>query len=583
MQSGSRPPTLPLLATLFIAGYFLLFSYDGLNGYFTFDDGLNLVHLHRLWEVSLQTAILQALQVFTTAYRPLGALFYRLLYQIFGFNPFPFRLAAYLLLMLNIVLAYRFARALDASREAAALSTLLFCYNASMIDLYYSTGTIYDLLCFPCYLGAVLIYARHRSKGRQLSFPGMLIVLALFLAALDAKEAAATLPAALLLYEILYRHRDYRQVRSLVPTCGFLLLMFAITAAYLRIKVGEMESNALYHPHLSVPFILTGIGHYFEQLFYLNPESFGPVKTAVALSLLLAAAAAARSRTAAYGTLFFAIAILPVSVIAGRSGYAAYVAYPGLTLALGVVLASARAALLRITRQHDLELASTVALFLCVAVLSVGCSAYTRKILMSYELWDQQRRIDFLTGLKRRIPEFPPNSRVLILDDPWGPDWAQMFLAELMYHDPSLWIDRIRNGSDGGDRESYDLLLTYKIPKLGTTPSRLFGVRKSWEIHWIPLGQGTFTLTAPDEGRAIRSISLFPAGQNVRLTVPGLANVKVDAIYRIVSSGRSTAQTAQGWCTLDAEGTCNIPAAQGEGTLNIDWIRPAQGRWIFTR
>lgn len=588
MPSGGRSAALSLLATLFIACYFFLFSYDGLNAYFTFDDGLNLIHLHRLREVSLHTAVIDALQVFTTAYRPLGALFYRLLYRFYGFNPFPFRVAAYLLLMLNIVLAYRFARALDASREAAALSTLLFCYNASMMDLYFNTGTIYDLLCFPCYMGAVLIYLRHRSQGRQLNIPAMLMVLALFLAALDAKEASSTLPAALLLYEILYRRGDYRTLRSMLRTCGFLLALFAVTAAYLRIKVGVLENNIYCQPHYSVPFALTGMGHYIEQLFYLPPDSFGPVKMVITLSVLLAAAAAVRSRTTAYGTLFFALAILPVSVIDGRAGYAAYLAYPGLTVALGVLLASARSSLIRITRKDRFDLASTVALFLCVAALSAGCFAATRKTLMSYALWDQQKRIDFLTGLQREIPEFPPNSRVLILEDPWGPDWAQMFLAELMYHDLSLWIDRVKNGPVTGDRDSYDLLLTYHLPKLVTTRARIFGVRKSWEVHWMAVGKGAFTVTAPQGSRAKRTISFSPAaaraGAAVAVTIPGLSSVRIDAIYRIVSGGKSTIHTAQGWCALDADGACNVAVPQGEpaGMLSVDWIRPAQGRWIFT-
>jgi hypothetical protein len=255
---------------------------------------------------------------------------------------------------------------------------------------------------------------------------------------------------------------------------------------------------------------------------------------------------------------------------------------------IGTLLAAGRSALVRIGRKDNFELASTVALFLCVACVSAGCFADTRKSLMSLALWDQQRRMDFLTGLKRQIPEFPPNARILILDDPWGPDWAQMFLTTLMYRDGSIWMDRVKSDIPPADRDSYDLLITYKLPKLGTTPSRILGVRKSWEIHWIALGEGEFTIAAPNETRAPRDVAFSPpaarTGRPVTLTVPGLSNVRIDAIYRIVSDGKAVVHDAEGWCTLDAAGACKVavPYAGQGGMLSVDWIRPSKGRWIFT-
>ena len=196
-------------------------------------------------------------------------------------------------------------------------------------------------------MGAVLIYARHRSRQRQLSYPVMLAVMLLFLAALDAKEMAVTLPAALLLYEALYRYRDFKSPQDAIRTGAFLLVMFAISAAFLKVKLSDMSGNALYHPHLSISYVLTGIGHYVEQLFYLNPGSFGPVKVIIAIAALLGCAAYLRSPIVAYGTLFFVVGVLPLSVIIQRTGYAAYVAYPGLAVAIAVTLTSARSALLR--------------------------------------------------------------------------------------------------------------------------------------------------------------------------------------------------------------------------------------------
>jgi hypothetical protein len=157
-----------------------------------------------------------------------------------------------------------------------------------------------------------------------------------------------------------------------------------------------------------------------------------------------------------------------------------------------------------------------------------------------------------------------------------------------MYHDPSLWVDRVKNAAETGDRDSYDLLVTYKQPFLGTRTPKIFGVRKTWEVHWIPVHEGEFTVTASNQNRAIRNVDFSPsaarAGRAVTVTVPSLSNVRIDVIYRILANGTSTTRTVEGWCTLDSEGTCTVSAPHGGrvAILTVDWVRPSKGRWIFT-
>jgi hypothetical protein len=583
-----RSRALSVLTVVFLALYFLVFSADALRTYFTFDDGMNLIALHRHWAIPIRANLLDVLKVFTPAYRPLGALFYRPLYELFGFNPVPFRVVCHLLMAVNIVLAYRFARVLEATPEAAVLSTLLFAYNGSMGDLYYNTGTIYDLLCFPLYIGAILVYTRDRSRNRHLGWTAMLVVMALFLAALDAKEMAVTLPAALLLYELLYHCREFTHLKHLLRTGGFLVLMFAASAFFLKTKLAVMAAHELYRPRVDVSYIVSGIGHYFEQLWYLKPDSFGAMPAAISIALFVAAGVLLRNRTAVYGILFFTIGLLPVAVIVRRSGYAAYVVYPGLTLALGAILASVRSAVVRVTGKTNLELASRIALFFCVAVVSVKGFAHSRKIAMGNALWDEQRRIDLLTGMKEQIPEFPPGARVLILDDPWEPGWGPMFLARMRYGDPALWMDRVRNLIDTAPKDSYDLLISYKQPLLVPRSPRMLGVRKAWELRWFPYRKGEFVLTGPSADRAIRNINFSASaaapGERVTVNVPGLGNSRIGAIYRIVSGAGTVTHSVENWCALDSKGSCTIsaPNVQHPAKLAVDWVRPSKGRWIFT-
>src|SRR5260370_17477884 len=104
------------------------------------------------------------------------------------------------LLLANLGLLYLFCLRLSRSREVAALACLLGAYHAHLGDLYYNSGTIYDLLCFTCLYIALLYYMKIRDEG---SYPGLwqtIALLALYIAALDAKEMAVSLPPTLALF-----------------------------------------------------------------------------------------------------------------------------------------------------------------------------------------------------------------------------------------------------------------------------------------------------------------------------------------------------------------------------------------------
>ena len=142
-QSPAALPPLPNAravkigcAFLLILGYFLLLSFDGLRAYFTSDDGMNLIKMHGCFTEPLWHLVLQALAVCTPAYRPLGGLFYRVIYAFFHFDPLPFRVACYWILVLNIVLAGFLLRCLSVLWELAAVGTLLFSYHAMLIELF---------------------------------------------------------------------------------------------------------------------------------------------------------------------------------------------------------------------------------------------------------------------------------------------------------------------------------------------------------------------------------------------------------------------------------------------------------------
>ena len=162
------PPIFRFLSAAYILSFFALFSYSGLFAPLNFDDGTAVVANLEHFDVPMWRNFLRILTVFTTAYRPLATLFWRPMYAVFGFNPLPYRIAVHLLLVANIALAYLLARRLKLSREAALLSTLVFCYNVATADLYYDTCTVTDVICFMFYALSLLAYVRWRDSGDPL-------------------------------------------------------------------------------------------------------------------------------------------------------------------------------------------------------------------------------------------------------------------------------------------------------------------------------------------------------------------------------------------------------------------------------
>jgi hypothetical protein len=75
-------------------------------------------------------------------------LVYRVLFGLFGLDPFPYRVVCFVLLLANLVLLYIFCKRLAASAEVAALACLLGAYHAHLADFYYASAASFDLLCF---------------------------------------------------------------------------------------------------------------------------------------------------------------------------------------------------------------------------------------------------------------------------------------------------------------------------------------------------------------------------------------------------------------------------------------------------
>src|SRR5258708_23804640 len=215
-----------------LAAYFAGFAADGLPAYFTADDGGCLLYMHEYWEHSRGDMAVAALRVVTPAFRPLGGIYYFALYSLAGFHPLPFRAVCLGLMLCNLMLAFALLRRLSGSIAAAFLGCVLLAHHPALLWLDYTTATIDEILCFLFYYSALLLDVRWRQAGAgTLSWRRVAVLLALTAAALDSKEMAMTLPAALFLFELIYFPRGRRSWRGIAATA--VLIVPAIAAKVL--------------------------------------------------------------------------------------------------------------------------------------------------------------------------------------------------------------------------------------------------------------------------------------------------------------------------------------------------------------
>jgi hypothetical protein len=428
----------------------IVFAGDGLRAPLTGDD---LMNSYQYW--SHQTAqLIQESIVFYPAElsRPLGALFYSPLLALFGLNPLPYRIVSFALIVVNLGLLYLFCLRLTHSREIAALACVLGAYHAHLDELYYNSGTIYDLMCFAFYYGALVYYLRIWDAG---SYPGwrqMLILVTLYIAALSSKEMAVTLPVIVLVYELLF-HKPIRisasnLVKWLVREGRFLWLAVPITIAFVLSRVAgphPMTTNDAYHLDVTAGTFMNGWAQYLYSLFYTSIQ-FTIARVIILWVALLVIALAARRRELFLAWAIILVGVLPVIFIPPRAFYAIYMTLPAWYLFFSVCLVRLRDLLAPGSNTTSIirARARQIALF-AVILLFLGHAHRSEKA--RYPISRPETGVlRAITGrLKANYPSMQPGANILFLSDPLDPyDWTLTFLFRLHYRDKEIRVDRFK-------------------------------------------------------------------------------------------------------------------------------------------
>ncbi|HWQ55192.1 MAG TPA: hypothetical protein VN442_16010 [Bryobacteraceae bacterium] len=425
----------PALAALSIAALFLVFAGPGLRVGFTGDD---LMNTYKAWRPPFGEHLRDSVFFWhhSDSFRPVGSIFYRLLFDRYGLNPVPYRIACYVLILLNLWLAYGVLRRVSRSQCVAGLAVLLMAYHGQFWGLYTNTGLCYDLLCFFFYAAAFLYYLRSREHGLPLGWGRVAVWSGLYILALDSKEMAVSLPVVILAYELLDKAPEWRKPLAWVWREGRVPLVgAALTALFIAGRIGAplgLPSMQAYHPVLSWRIYLNRTYHYLAFALYEPNWLTAPIAYIILISMVVAALKW-RSLPFRLGVFWTLVGILPVALIPQRGMDAAYVVAPGFALSIAAVLAALAG---RARLRHRTTFALTLAALL---LIHIKCGR-----IDFYGLTAPQRQIAAVHDQLRRYAPFPRGSHILFLRDPLPEHtWNSTFLVYLMTRDPDVSVHRV--------------------------------------------------------------------------------------------------------------------------------------------
>ena len=400
--------------------WLLYLTHRALHYGFNPDDEMNLFFALR---APLRTV--QSIPVFWNGYiRPLGNTFYLVLYRSFGYWAAPFRAASFALILLNLLLLYRLFKTLTRNRNAALLAILMGCFHPEMWDIFASTGTVYDVLCQTFVLLALLLWTQ---KKQQAALIGLVTV-----AAVDAKEIGVTIPAILLAYDAIFRPKSIRYLG--IAASGIVVVIFlAGRFAQSTALTGHSEYTPIFS---GLQWVATTQG--YLNLLLLKPgiSQFG---AALVLGVSLLLALVLRNRLMIFGLTFYLLALLPMSFVSMRAGYALYIPQTGAVLFVIAFLLSLKNKLPAPSRPVRVAALGLLALTIMAAQFIGNRKLREAQISPAY-----LRELEvFSNSMRRDFPQLATQSKITLINDPFPDDAIPLFTLVDLYNDPSVTVHRL--------------------------------------------------------------------------------------------------------------------------------------------
>jgi len=198
---------LPILVLMLLC---LVVYYNSLSNGFVYDDFGSIVENKYIKQpgkffASLFNQSYYKMAGLEASYRPVASLSYLLIYAIAELNPFYYHLTSLLLHAFNAILVYCLANFILKNSLSAMISGCLFACHPVLSEAVNCIDFNDDLLTGFFYLLALLFYIRIKAEQVKFNIGAYGLSLFFYLLGLLSKEMAITLPAIILLYDLMLR------------------------------------------------------------------------------------------------------------------------------------------------------------------------------------------------------------------------------------------------------------------------------------------------------------------------------------------------------------------------------------------
>jgi tetratricopeptide (TPR) repeat protein len=262
----------------------LIVYYNSLSNGFVYDDYGTIVENKYISQPGRLIAALFNQSYFKFAgleasYRPVATLSYFLIYTIAELNPFYYHLASLILHTLNAILVYWMANLILQHRLRALIAGLLFAGHPVLSEAVNSISYNDDLLTAFFFLLALIFYIRIKTGHFACNIGSYCLSLLFYILGLLSKEMAITLPAIILLYDLVLRDADrcapnfQHLLINLRKRIYFYAGFMAVSLIYICIRF-----FILYNPRESLE---ASAGSLFERIIYLPGHIFSFIRLTI--------------------------------------------------------------------------------------------------------------------------------------------------------------------------------------------------------------------------------------------------------------------------------------------------------------
>jgi tetratricopeptide (TPR) repeat protein len=208
-----------------------------------------------------------------------ATLSYFLIYTIAELDPFYYHLASLLLHTLNAVLVYWMATLILKNQLGALIAALLFASHPALSEAVNCIDFNDDPLAALFFLLSLIFYIRLKAETVSSNIRGYSLALFFYFLGVLSKEIAITLPAVILLYDVVLRgdERDSTTIQHVLNTLQKRAYFYsgyaAVSMAYVFIRFFILYSPGGYLNY--------SYGSLVERIIYLPGHIFSFIKLAI--------------------------------------------------------------------------------------------------------------------------------------------------------------------------------------------------------------------------------------------------------------------------------------------------------------